>query len=136
MLSEREHFKVGFISRCIEEGFTTPEQIGGQVKLAMAQLEGTEKQGQIPILSDLIRGAGNIGSSMLSFGIPLALAAPPILGATAGYAAARATDIDDTDVEEQKRQELIDELKQQSAKVRRMRGLSGMKSRASGVEML
>lgn len=134
MLSDREAFKVGFISRCIEEGHTTPDQIQGQVKRAMDTVAGIEKRGY---LGDIIRGIGGLGSSALAIGVPLALMAPPVLGATAGYAAARATDIDDTDVEEQKRQEIIDELKRQASKIQRLRAKRAPAGgRLAGLELL
>jgi hypothetical protein len=130
MLSDRESFKVGFISRCLEEGFTTPEQIQGQVKKAMDLIGGAEKQAD-GVLSRLL----GMGGSAATVAIPLMLAAPPLAGAAVGYGAARATDIDDVDVEEQKRQEVIDELNRQTAKLRRHKLPSDEESPAR-VEML
>jgi hypothetical protein len=116
MLTSREAFKTAFISRCIEEGFTSPQQVHQRVKLAMEKLQavGTEKKA-IPGLGSAVDAIGRLGSAA----VPLALAAPPVLGAGLGYAAARATDIDDTDVDEIRRQELIDELRRQARRHRR-----------------
>lgn len=115
-MDARQQFKAAFMLRCIEEGFTTPEEIEGRAKLAM------EKFAANPLT--------DVATSMLALGIPLALAAPPVIGAGIGHTIARATDIDDTDVEEARKKELIDEYRRQSAKARRRRMVTDYRSRA------
>ena len=119
MLTQREAFKFAFMARCIEEGITDPAEMQKVAAATIYKLQGTQKQAIIDIPGKVIDTAKDWGGKLLSLGIPLALAAPPILGAGAGYAMSRATDIDDHDVEEVKRQELIDELRRQSAKAKR-----------------
>lgn len=114
-LTPREAFKVGFLSRCVEDGLTL-EQAHERVKIASEKLAGlTDIPGKILDLGK------PVVSSALSWGIPLGLAAPPIAGGIAGYMAAKGTDIDDTDVAEVKRRELIEEYKRQTAKLIRDR---------------
>jgi len=113
MLTDRQNFKLAFMSRCIEDGITTPAEIHERVKRAIDELNnGPEKQA---LVGEVLDFAGRLGGMAL----PIAFAAPPVLGAGAGYLAARATDVDDADIEEVKRQELIDELRRQTAKARR-----------------
>jgi len=112
-LDARQAFKAAFISRCIEEGHTTPEQILGQVKQAQ------EKQGGVyDVGKDIWSGAKGVAGTASKFLIPLALAGPPILGGTAGYMAGRAGDIDDTDVAEAKNREILEELRRQTERLR------------------
>ncbi len=113
MLTPRENFKFAFLSRCIESGITTPEEIHETVKKALDELD-TPTEKQAGGLFDL---AGDIGGWTLA-GLA---AAPPVIGAGLGYAAARAGDVDDADVEEVKRQEVIDELRRQAKRLRRRR---------------
>lgn len=112
MLNARENFKFAFLARCIESGLTTPEEIHQRVKQALDELARPveKKAGFWDALS-------NLGGWTIAGG----LAAPPIVGAGLGYAAARAGDVDDADVEEVKRQEVIDELRRQAERIRRRR---------------
>ncbi len=113
MLTEREAFKVGFLSRCVEEGLST-EETQQRVKIAAEKLANA--------FSSAIGAVGGaakpIVGNALGWGIPLALAAPPIAGGLAGFLASQTTDIDDTDIDEVKQRELIDEYKRQTQKMR------------------
>jgi hypothetical protein len=117
-LTPREAFKVGFLSRCVEDGLTL-EQAHQRVKEAQEKIALSIPGADIP--GKLIDAAGSIAKPALGWGIPLALAAPPVVGGLAGYAASKATDIDDTDVDEVKRRELINEYKKQTKKLLRDR---------------
>ena len=112
MLTDREAFKSAFIARCIEEGFTTPAQVHTQVKQALDSFKPQEKKA-------FLGGAVDALSNAAGWAIPVAAAAPPMIGAGLGYAAARAGDVDDADVSEMKRQELIDELRRHTRQARR-----------------
>lgn len=115
MLNNREAFKVGFLSRCVEEGLS-PEQMHQRVKLALDKLAGlTDLPGKALDLAKPVLGAA------ANIGIPALLAAPPIAGGLAGFGLAKMTDIDDTDVNEIKRRELISELQRQTAHVNRVK---------------
>lgn len=112
-MSPKDAFKVGFLSRCVEEGRSI-EEIPPLVKAALEK---------VAFLKDLLGGAKSLGSTALSVGAPMALAAPPLLGGVAGYTAAKLTDVDDTDVNEIKKRELIEELQRQTDRLTRERAI-------------
>lgn len=120
MLTPAEAFKVGFLARCVEDRLT-PEQIKTSAEKAAALM--TKGASITGLLSTALGKTMDLGSSVakgaLGYGLPAALAAPPILGGIAGYGLARATDIDDTDVSEIKDREVIDELRRQTEKLKR-----------------
>lgn len=122
-LSTRDAFKVGFLAKCAEQGLS-PEQMLARVEQATTLLKQATVTGMVGTLGskliDVLRG---IGAGTFEYGVPVALAAPPILGGMAGYGLARATDIDDTDVGEVKDREVIDEYKRQTAKLLRQRAV-------------
>lgn len=118
----RQAFKVAFLARCVHEGLK-PDEVLQRVK---------QQREKIAVLGELVGFGTNalgkgvdalsrLGSTALSWGIPLAVAAPPVAGALAGYSVAKAQDIDDTDVDELKRQELIRELKMRADSLDRHR---------------
>lgn len=117
MLNPRQAFKMGFIARCIEQGHTTPEQISEQVKLASDQLDKAALWGE-NIVGEMIEAGGRGLSALGNYAVPLAVAAPPVLGAAAGYGMSRLTDVDDSDVDEAKKQEVIAALRQHAARLR------------------
>ena len=106
MLDERQQFKAAFIMRCIENGYTTPEEITGQVK------EAREKLASISSLVNSAAGLGALGLGGLAL-------APPAVGWLAGTQLGQAGDLNDIDAEEVKQQELIDELRKQTERLRR-----------------
>lgn len=111
-LTPQESFKVGFLARCAHEGLT-PDQMLDRVKRAGDMLEKRS------LFDSLVHGAGGVAKGLAGYGIPMALAAPPILGGLGGYALAKATDVDDTDVDAIKNQELVDEYQRQSQRIKR-----------------
>jgi hypothetical protein len=112
-LTPHEAFKVGFLARCVRDGLT-PEQIHDRVKTAADLFE------KEAFLGSLIGAAGNAVKGMGGYALPLAIAAPPVLGGLGGYALAKATDVDDTDVEDIKGQEVLDEYRRQAERLRRL----------------
>jgi len=119
MLDREEAFKFGFLSRCAEEGHTSPEAIYARVKVALDLFRTTlyKTAGLIDMPGKILDTAVSAGKASL----PLLLAAPPILGAAAGFGLAKATDINDDDVDSIKKRELIDELQQQTERLQRER---------------
>jgi phosphate/sulfate permease len=119
-LTDREAFKVGFLKQCATEGLS-PDEILSRVKTASYMLE------KRAFIGGLIGGAANAAGGALktvgSYGLPLALAAPPILGGLAGYGLAKATDVDDTDVDAIKNRELVEEYRRQAEKLKRQRAV-------------
>lgn len=128
-MNDRESFKFNFMARCIDNGLTTPAEMLTAVKQASASLEKKSDEGGIGEyltlgalghgLKGIGEGVGHIGSTMLSWGIPLALAAPPVAGAVAGHLMAKSQDVDDFDVDDAKNEELIDTYGREAAKLRR-----------------
>jgi len=122
-MQARDAFKVGFLSRCVEDGLSL-EEAHERVKVAMDKLAGlTDLPGKIVDLAKPVLSTG------LAYGIPAAIAAPPILGGLAGYGASKLTDVDDTDVDEIKKQEVIDEYKRQIAKLDRDKRIRAFRDR-------
>lgn len=120
MLSNKDAFKVGFLSRCVEEGLTLQEA-HARVKVALDKLAFLSGVGKlVGSATDLLKPAVN---ATFQYGVPAMLAAPPILGGLAGYGLAKATDIDDADVDEVKKRELIEELNRQTQRLRRDKAL-------------
>lgn len=121
-MDPREAFKVGFLARCVEEGLSL-EEAGDRVKQASEKLAGiTDLLGKVVDLGKPVVGAG------MNWGIPAMLAGPPILGGIAGFTAGKATDIDDLDVDEVKKRELIDELNRQTERLKRERSIRDYRS--------
>ena len=125
-LTTKEAFKVAFLARCVEDRLT-PDEMLERVKSASAAFE------KDAILGTLVdKGLGALqgtASALGHYGIPLAIAAPPVLGGMAGYGLAKMTDIDDTDVSEIQNRELVDEYRRQAEGLRNeaaaRRGRSG-----------
>lgn len=113
MLSDKDAFKVGFLARCIADG-VPPSGILPLVKQAQEKFAGLGG-----LIDKGIGAAGTAAGAVAGWGVPLALLAPPALGAAAGYGLARATDIDDTDVDDVKDTELLDEYRRQTEQLNR-----------------
>jgi hypothetical protein len=131
MLTPQEAFKFGFLARCVEERLA-PEDMLAAVKVANDMLEkranifpavGAAVSGGFGLGTKALDVARTAGESAMTYGAPLALFGPPAAGAAAGYGLAKLTDIDDTDVDEVKRQETIDELKLQADRLRRQKAV-------------
>ena len=120
MLTSRQAFKAGFLHRCIRDGLTLRDAT-----------EIVEKAASIAdTLVGLPGKAVDLAGKTLDNVWPVAktgligaAAAPPIIGAGLGYGLAKATDIDDTDVDEVKKREIIDELHRQTETLKRERAM-------------
>lgn len=135
MLSGLESFKAGFLTRCVEEGISTDEALS-RVKTASAQLDAVEKQADLPgygILKDLLRGAAGLAKPVLQKGLDLGTSAaifgPAALGGVAGYGMSKLTDVDEEDVDDVKKQELIDEYRRQADRLRQSKALRAYRDR-------
>lgn len=101
-MNAREAFKFGFVARCVDDD-VDPAVLAKQASTGWGAL------------MDSIKDLGMLGGG-------LALAAPPIIGAAGGYTAGRLSgSMDDSDIEEVKKQELIDELRRQTARLSQAR---------------
>ena len=129
MLSKLEAFKHGVISEFASHGLSV-EDMRERVKRASDALdavaavptdEQAEEQSSMDKeswdkLMDMLRAG-----SVTTLGT-LALA-PPALGAAAGVAHSKLTDVDEDDVDTIKRKELIDEYRRQAARLRQTKEL-------------
>ncbi len=131
MLSGKESFKVGFLSRCIEEGVSNEEALQ-RIKAASDSLDVAEKQAGV---YDVLRDAGGFASGLLSPVVEQAagvaknslLFGPPLLGAGAGYLHSKLTDVDEEDTEDIQKEELIDEYRRQADRLRQSQALRAYK---------
>lgn len=124
MLTAKEAFKIGFLAKCAEDGLT-PDEMLSRVTQAKAAIEKRAFIGGL--LGSAAGAVGGAAKNVAGYGIPLALAAPPILGGLAGYGLAKATDVDDTDVEDIKNRELVEEYKRQAAKLQQQNAVRRFK---------
>lgn len=140
MLSGLESFKAGFLTRCVEEDISTEEALS-RVKTASDQLDVFEKQADIPgygIVKDLVKGVAGLAKPVLQKGLDVgtsaALFGPLALGGLAGYGVSKMTDVDEEDVDDVKKEELIDEYKRQADRLRQSKSLRAYRKRrkASG----
>ena len=99
MLSPREAFRIGFLLRCADEGLA-PQEAHERVKSAQAIMK------QAGIVGDVL----GHGKSLLSTGGAGLIALPLMAGVGGGYLAHKAVE-DDTDIEDLRKRELIEELK-------------------------
>jgi fructose/tagatose bisphosphate aldolase len=108
-LTARESFKVAFVNQCLQQGMTL-EEIHETIKAGHVKMAAITDLITAPI-KGISQAAGSTAGTLGQLGLLGALAAPPIIGGTLGYTAARATDIDEHDTKAQKQRELIAELR-------------------------
>ena len=87
---------------------------------------GGEKAGflkQAGPVTELIKTLGGLAKKVVDIGAAGAVLAPPVIGGAAGYGISKLTDVDEEDVEDVKKQELIDEYKRQADKLRQSKAL-------------
>lgn len=140
MLSELESFKAGFLTRCVEEGLSTDEALS-RVKSASDRLDAMEKQAINPVYG-VAKDVGGFASGLVSplvkkitdLGLGAAILGPPAIGGLAGYGVSRLKDVDEEDVDDIKKQELIDEYRRQAEKLKQSKALRAYRDRrkASG----
>ena len=122
MLSSQEAFKLGFLSNCVEKGLSI-EQMRAEVKKASDELSSIEKKALVDgflapergafwdDFGDLLKDVGRIGMGGLILG-------PPAVGAGAGILHSRLSDVDEEEVEDIKKRELVDEYHRQAERLK------------------
>jgi hypothetical protein len=105
-MDSTEAFKIGFLSRCVEEGLS-------QEKTAELVEKG----------AGVVADAGKFLSEVGPKALMAALAAGPVLGASGAYLYNKATDVDATDVEEIKKKELADQYQRMAEQLDRQSDL-------------
>jgi hypothetical protein len=129
-MDARSAFKFGFVARCLNQGMT-PAQIATFAKEAADRLE--KRAG----LGALLSGAAEVGKDVAGKAIDLAkpavagaglmaAVAPPILGAAGGHALGRLTDFDEREPEEVAQATVINELRQQTEQLQRLRRMRAL----------
>ncbi len=114
-----EAFKLGFLSRCVEEGMN-PEQTHGLSKMAASLFE---KQALINLPSPMgeVRNAVGTLGDMAPY-LAAGLAIPPALGGLAAYFANQATDTESSQgVDDIKRQELQETYERMAGQLQRQK---------------
>ena len=119
-MQPKEAFKIGFMARCVEMGMS-PDETRQLMKTAGEVLT------KEAFLKALGEGAKALGKWALPVGA-LALAAPWAVGGGTAYLANQATDVDATDIEEVKKQELVESYKRMADQLRRQKELRDRKA--------
>lgn len=122
-----EAFKLGFLSRCVEEGMN-PEQTHGLSKMAASLFE---KQALINLPSPMgeVRNAVGTLGDMAPY-LAAGLAIPPALGGLAAYFANQATDTESSQgVDNIKRQELQETYERMAGQLQRQKERQDYKSK-------
>jgi enoyl-CoA hydratase/carnithine racemase len=115
-MTANEAFKLGFLTRCVEEGMT-PEQIHTLTKRAFSSVTQN--------VTDAAKAPFDISASALSTGqkalpyLAAAMAIPPSVGGLMAYLKNHATDRGDDLVEEAKQQELTDTYQRMAEQLQR-----------------
>ena len=128
-LTLQEQFKVSLLADMADRGLTVKEaRAEVQLMTRMLKRIQSEKSADIkdiPLVGSVghainkvtdvgAAGAEKLMNSGIGYGLPLAAIGPFALGGLGGYYASKATDIDDDDVEAQKKRELIDLYRSQA----------------------
>jgi hypothetical protein len=132
-MQPHEAFKLGFLSRCVEEGLS-PEQTHGLAKSAAAVFSKEafvrEALGQV---TGTVKDTAEAGKSVVELGksmwplAALAVGVPAGAGALTAYLQNAATDVDSTDVAEAKQQELVDTYRRMADQLGRQKQLRDYK---------
>lgn len=133
-MDPRHAFKVAFLTRCIQNGHTTPAQIKQAAMEAHAKLAGDSGPSSLANLAADVTGKLYSGGKTLvtDVAMPLAalgVAAPIGAGYAVGRAAGSLVDGDDYDVEDAKADELANEYRTRAGGLRRLQQLRGVLSR-------
>ena len=129
MRSAQEAFKLGFLSNCVERGLSI-EEMRSRVKTAMDSLDSFEKRGiageqTISKLLEILGASSKYALGALAF-------APPAIGAAGGSMTSKLTDVDDDDIGDVKKEELIDEYRRQARKLRQTKQLRTFRDQSRG----
>ena len=133
-MDDQTRFKFAFMAPLAEQGYTAAQML----KLAQDACQRLKQADDGPGLSDLMSpvstafsalgGAGrnvlDAAGSLLPIVGATALVAPPALGAGIGYLAGRANDVDETDVEDVKKQQTIAEYQRLTQQLRKSREIA------------
>lgn len=128
-MQPHEAFKLGFLARCVEEGFS-PEQTNAMAKKAEDLMT---KVGFLDFIQNPIKATTDTGKSLVDLtysSLPLiagAAAIPPALGGLSAYLVNKATDVGDKEIEEYKQRELIDTYQRMAKQLNRQKELQNYK---------
>ncbi len=119
-MDELTSFKAAFLAAAVGEGWT-PEETK-EAALALCEELATPSQVKAAFAKtfDKLQEAGSDAAINTAKLVGLTAAfAPPVIGAGLGWLGAKATDVDDTDVEQRRQQEIVAEYKRLTEQARR-----------------
>jgi hypothetical protein len=103
-MTPQEAFKLGFLARCVEENLS-------QGKIAeVSEAFNKEASGLVSQIIDSAKDAGKLMTGA-------AIAAPPGIGMLGAYFANKASDLNNLDIDEIKKRELLDEYARSADKL-------------------
>lgn len=117
--NDKVGFKAGFLARCSEQGLSM-QQVESRVDEALLQIkraslwEGAKTMGGA---AGTAWAATTPAAKNLWWALSRSLLPVGATGAAAGYGLAKMTDVDETDVDEAKKRELIDEYRRQASRL-------------------
>jgi hypothetical protein len=110
-----EAFKLGFLTRCVEEGLSSAQtnalaKRAADVMTKQGFTEWLSKQvfGPVRTTANTVKSVADAGTSLAMPAAALAIGVPASLGGLAAYLHNKATDIDSDAVDSAKKQELLD----------------------------
>jgi hypothetical protein len=112
-LTDRQQFKLAMIQHFLDKGLTDPEKMTKAAEVMVKQADGDSTFGS------LVNAGKGLTQTALRFGIPLALATPPLAGAAAGYGLGRLSNNSTLDPQTINREQLIEEYKRQAERLAR-----------------
>jgi hypothetical protein len=120
-MDDRQTFKAACLLYGLSQGWSLDELATKTAESADVLRGELKKQALIPPVIKAIGGklldtGFGLGSTLAGGAL---LLGPPAIGAAVGYNAAKLTDVDDTDIEEVKTQEMLTELETLTDKIRR-----------------
>lgn len=107
-MDSKEAFKIGFLSRCVEEGLSQEKT----AELAEKAAALVKSAGVVRDIADVVKGMGLPA-------VALAATVPVAAGGGAAYLYNKATDVDGEEVEEIKQKELAEEYARMADQLRR-----------------
>lgn len=114
-MTSKEAFAAGILAEFQRRGVNTDE--------AIELLRAGRTMDKTALLGELGQAASGVVKPLMEHGLPLAIVAPPAIGGLLGYALARGSDIDDTDVAEMRDRELMDTLENETNNLKRQEAL-------------
>jgi hypothetical protein len=129
-----EAFKLGFLTRCVEEGLSSAQtnalaKRAADVMTKQGFTEWLSKQIFNPIRTgaDTVKAVTDAGTSLAMPAMALTVGVPASLGGLAAYLHNKATDVTSNDVDSAKNQELLETYRRMTDQLERKKQLRNYK---------